>query len=387
MGAARSPRILKPRCSRWPESVPSVRRCSVVATALNVQPTSGCAALNRRVAAPHDRRPHARVRRVSDGIGGSRRVLLIEGHRAAMATDRDDVIARALVHAGLNIELDVVRSLGSTLRVVAAHPDALDRYDAVVILSPTPSSRQYRTAVQELIAGRIADRVPTLLVKVAMPGQSAGMSGLDGAPGRGDVGSVADTLVLASGATRASVARQIAAAFQGVLDRLPERRGTLAAAAAEGVRLSYGTLDHAALARLDRIARLAQEGSGLTAAEISLLDPVRETVVTITGAGALKQARSADSLDALTMRHNAPLILSDTWLDAAASRLDVTSGPGAVRFYAAYPIRLTREEAIGALSLHDSRPQDRDAVDRELLRDLALLAEGEFIAALKRSAN
>jgi len=145
-------------------------------------------------------------------------------------------------------------------------------------------------------------------------------------------------------------------------------------------------LDGGVLARLDRIAQIAMDGSGMAGATISLLDPARETVFTVSGTGDRMQTRPAESLDVRTALGGVPLILADTWSDAAASRLEVTSGPDAIRFYAGSPIRNAREEPVGALSIHDSQPHDWGMVDQELLHDLALLAEGEIVAALKPSA-
>jgi hypothetical protein len=73
--------------------------------------------------------------------------------------------------------------------------------------------------------------------------------------------------------------------------------------------------------------------------------------------------------------------MTDTWLDSDACRRSPTQGPDALRFYAACPIRSSTGEPIGVLCIWDLVPHARREFDFTFLRDFALLAEGELIAA------
>lgn len=94
--------------------------------------------------------------------------------------------------------------------------------------------------------------------------------------------------------------------------------------------------------------------------------------------------RSSDglhqSLSAEAVSLDGPLLIADTHHSDRFSAVPETRGVAAIRFYIGHPVRSSSGHAIGVLCVLDTEPHDIEQGDDVLIRDLALLAEGELAA-------
>lgn len=92
--------------------------------------------------------------------------------------------------------------------------------------------------------------------------------------------------------------------------------------------------------------------------------------------------RSSDglrrSLSAEAVHLDGPLLVPDTRLTARFTEIPETCGPAAIRYYVGHPVRSASGHPIGVLCVLDTEPHDVEPGDDVLIRDLALLAEGEL---------
>lgn len=94
--------------------------------------------------------------------------------------------------------------------------------------------------------------------------------------------------------------------------------------------------------------------------------------------------RSSDglqrTLSAEAVRRRDPLLIADTQGDPQFFGIPETHGPNAIRYYVGHPVYASSGHAIGVLCVLDTRPRAIEPGDETLIRDLALLAEGELAA-------
>ena len=295
-------------------------------------------------------------------------MLLLDSRRDGLPARAEELIAGNLARAGIEVDLDAVSDPGVLVRVLDEHQEALDRYDAVVAIAPVRALWCGRSRAIARVLERIrSTRIPTLLVE-----HPAGGAEHDQVGGTAPRGAHVDTLRLPTGSGSSTTAAQIGTALGVLLTRLETRP-----AAVSQLRADIGPV---AIGRLDRIAGLARDHFGVAAAEVNLLRG--DCVVTIASTGALLRTTPADdSLCVLAMRTAGLTVIADTWLDQEACRRPPTQDPDAVRYYAACPIRSGTGQPIGVLCLWDLSPHDPAEPDPGFLHDLALLSEGELIAA------
>lgn len=312
----------------------------------------------------------AGVTRIRSTPAPDHRVLLLDSRRDGLPARTEDAIAGDLGRAGLEIDLDAVSDPRGMLRVLEEHPQVLDGYDAVVGVVPHRADWRGSSRVLTTVLERVSARIPTLLVDHEPA--DAEWSGSSRAP---STASGVHTLVLPADHEAIGSARLIAAALLVLLGR-PSAADAIPPAAS-GLRERIGAV---AIDRLERITHLARESFGLAVAEVNLLQG--DMVVTVVSAGALPRTVPADdSLCVIALRNAGITVMADTWLDAEACRRIPTHEPGAVRFYAACPIRSRTGAPIGMLCIWDFSPHDPRELDIALLNDLALLTEGELISA------
>ncbi|SFG71707.1 diguanylate cyclase [Pseudomonas sp. NFACC45] len=158
----------------------------------------------------------------------------------------------------------------------------------------------------------------------------------------------------------------------------------------EAVRLknlhSLKLLDTAPEERFDRLTRLARRLFDVPIALVSLVDANRQWFKSNAGLDASESGR-----DVSFCGH---AILQDQIMEVCDAEQDerfrdnpfVTDKPG-IRFYAGHPLALDDGSKLGTLCLLDTRPRKLNDEERELLRDLASMAEQEMVAVQMASMD
>lgn len=72
-------------------------------------------------------------------------------------------------------------------------------------------------------------------------------------------------------------------------------------------------------------------------------------------------------------------VFKDTWDDSQLDGNSIMHGATPLRFYAGHPIESVDGYRIGTLCIYDRAPHEAEEFDFTLLRDLALIAEGEVL--------
>ncbi|AMZ75233.1 MULTISPECIES: diguanylate cyclase [Pseudomonas] len=149
---------------------------------------------------------------------------------------------------------------------------------------------------------------------------------------------------------------------------------------------SLKLLDTAPEERFDRLTRLARRLFDVPIALVSLVDANRQWFKSSAGLDASETPREVSFCG--------HAILQDQILEICDAEQDerfhdnplVTDKPG-IRFYAGHPLGLEDGSKLGTLCLLDTRPRKLNDEERELLRDLARMAEQEMVAVQMASMD
>lgn len=149
---------------------------------------------------------------------------------------------------------------------------------------------------------------------------------------------------------------------------------------------SLKLLDTAPEERFDRLTRLARRLFDVPIALVSLVDANRQWFKSSAGLDASETPREISFCG--------HAILQDQILEICDAEQDerfhdnplVTDKPG-IRFYAGHPLGLEDGSKLGTLCLLDTRPRKLNDEERELLRDLAGMAEQEMVAVQMASMD
>lgn len=126
--------------------------------------------------------------------------------------------------------------------------------------------------------------------------------------------------------------------------------------------------------QFDRLTRIAARCFNVPIALLSLVDLDRQWFKSRVGLEERQTPRSL-SFCAHAILQDEPLIIRDTHSDPRFSDNPLVTGAPHVRFYAGRPVHGPDGYRIGTFCLLDRRPREFDAVDLQLLNDLAILAE------------
>ena len=129
--------------------------------------------------------------------------------------------------------------------------------------------------------------------------------------------------------------------------------------------------------RFDRITRMAARLLGTPIAQITFVDAERHWVKSSVGDVPLESPRSV-SMCAQAILGEETFVVTDAAADPRFSGSPVILGKGAVRFYAAHPLKSPDGQRVGALCVADHRPREFSADQAAVLKDLAGLAEDEL---------
>ena len=138
-------------------------------------------------------------------------------------------------------------------------------------------------------------------------------------------------------------------------------------------------LDTSPEERFDRLTRLAKRLFGVPIALVSLVDADRQWFKSCVGLSASETSRDV-SFCAHAIVSDEILTVPDTLADDRFHDNPLVTEAPNIRFYAGCPLTVPNGSKLGTLCLIDVKPRELDDEERELLRDLARMAEQELAA-------
>ena len=142
---------------------------------------------------------------------------------------------------------------------------------------------------------------------------------------------------------------------------------------------SLNILDTSPEERFDRLTRLASRLFGVPIALVSLVDAERQWFKSRKGLDVCQTSRDM-SFCAHAIHHNDIFIVEDALEDERFSDNPLVTDNPKIRFYAGFPLTVANGSKLGTLCLIDREPRKLTNEDRDLLRDLARMAEQELAA-------
>ncbi|WP_030174182.1 ATP-binding protein [Spirillospora albida] len=134
---------------------------------------------------------------------------------------------------------------------------------------------------------------------------------------------------------------------------------------------------------LDWVTRAAVRTVPAPVSMLSLIEADHQVVVSSAGRWEREPAPWPRSPCRDVVARNAELVLPDLRAEGRWRSIDTVRG-GSMLAYAGVPVRAGGDQALGALSMIDTRPRTWDAVHLETLRELAGLVEAEIATRLTR---
>ncbi|MFM0396398.1 sensor domain-containing diguanylate cyclase [Paraburkholderia phytofirmans] len=131
--------------------------------------------------------------------------------------------------------------------------------------------------------------------------------------------------------------------------------------------------------RFDRLTRLAKRLFSVPIALVSLVDADRQWFKSCVGLNASETSRDV-SFCAHAILGDEILMVPDTLADERFHDNPLVTDNPNIRFYAGCPLTVPNGSKLGTLCLIDTKPRGLDEEERELLRDLARMAEQELAA-------
>lgn len=142
---------------------------------------------------------------------------------------------------------------------------------------------------------------------------------------------------------------------------------------------SLNILDTSAEERFDRLTRLAKRLFDVPIALISLVDAHRQWFKSCQGLGVSETPREV-SFCGHAILTDQVMVIPDALLDTRFHDNPLVVGDPKIRFYAGCPLTVPNGSRLGTFCVIDQKPRDLDEGERELLRDLARMAEREIAA-------
>ena len=131
--------------------------------------------------------------------------------------------------------------------------------------------------------------------------------------------------------------------------------------------------------RFDRLTRLAKRLFNVPIALVSLVDAERQWFKSAAGVDVSQTPRNI-SFCGHAILGDQILMICDARLDERFYDNPLVVGDPRIRFYAGCPLSVGDGSKMGTLCLIDTRPRVLSDDERELLRDLAAMAEQELVA-------
>ncbi|HEX7936535.1 MAG TPA: sensor domain-containing diguanylate cyclase [Paraburkholderia sp.] len=131
--------------------------------------------------------------------------------------------------------------------------------------------------------------------------------------------------------------------------------------------------------RFDRLTRLAKRLFDVPIALVSLVDANRQWFKSCIGLPVSETSRDVSFCGHAILSDDI-LMVSDTLADDRFHDNPLVTQAPNIRFYAGCPLTVPNGSKLGTLCLIDVKPRELDAEERDLLRDLARMAEQELAA-------
>lgn len=138
-------------------------------------------------------------------------------------------------------------------------------------------------------------------------------------------------------------------------------------------------LDSASEERFDRLTRMARRMFGVSISLVSLVDSDRQWFKSKQGLDAQETPRDISFCGHAIMGDDLFLVPDAAEDERFHDNPLVTDAPN-IRFYAGCPLRVANGQKMGTLCLIDDKPRELSEEDKDLLRDLAVMAEQEIAA-------
>jgi diguanylate cyclase (GGDEF)-like protein len=138
-------------------------------------------------------------------------------------------------------------------------------------------------------------------------------------------------------------------------------------------------LDTAPEERFDRLTRLAKRLFGVPIALVSLVDENRQWFKSAVGLDVKETPRDISFCGHALLADDI-LLIENALLDERFHDNPLVVDDPKLRFYAGCPLKIPNGSKVGTLCLLDMEPRSLDATERELLHDLARIAEQEIAA-------
>jgi len=131
--------------------------------------------------------------------------------------------------------------------------------------------------------------------------------------------------------------------------------------------------------RFDRLTRLAKRLFGVPIALVSIIDVDRQWFKSCVGLTATETPREISFCDH-AIHSDGILEVPDALLDQRFFDNPLVTDSPSIRFYAGCPLKVANGSRLGTLCVIDVQPRSLDEEERQLLRDLARMAEQEIAA-------
>lgn len=148
---------------------------------------------------------------------------------------------------------------------------------------------------------------------------------------------------------------------------------------------ALGVLDSPPEERFDRITRLAMLAVDVPIALVSLVDANRQWFKSCQGLDATQTGRDV-SFCGHAILSDEPLIVEDAFQDERFADNPLVTGEPRVRFYAGFPLSDGEGHKLGTLCVIDHEPRQLTPQLRQLLSELASMAETELTSIAREEA-
>lgn len=145
---------------------------------------------------------------------------------------------------------------------------------------------------------------------------------------------------------------------------------------------SLNILDTPAEERFDRLTRLAKRLFGVPIVLISLVDAHRQWFKSCMGLSASETPREV-SFCGHAILADEIFLIPDATQDPRFADNPLVTGAPAIRFYAGAPLKSAQGHNLGTLCLISPQPRTMDALEMQMLQDLAQLV----VVELERGAG
>ncbi len=132
--------------------------------------------------------------------------------------------------------------------------------------------------------------------------------------------------------------------------------------------------------RFERITRIASRSLNVPIAAVSLIDESRQWFKSIQGLSASETPRDDLAFCTRAILEEEPLLVPDTTQDKRFANNPLVTNKPFIRFYAGYPLSLSKDIRVGTLCVMDHVSRELSSEDLEILHDLAKMVESELVA-------